>query len=97
MYVFVRTSEELVLTRILRVVWANDPQFLSHEWDLETAPGFDPLIGQTSNPDAKREMTGLHQNDLSQPSILPDFVQSRGGEYFFIPSIKCVREVFGTA
>jgi hypothetical protein len=37
-------------------------------------------------------MTGLDPNDPEKPMSFPDFVIPRGGEYFFSPSIKALKE-----
>jgi len=72
--------------------WANQPNFI---FGKPTPPGFDAIIGQNGiNP---RSMTGFDAKSQSKPLALPDqFVESRGGEYFFSPSIAALKNVFGT-
>ena len=49
--------------------------------------GLDPIIGQGT-----RSMIGTHP-DLPNKSLdLGEFVLSKGGEYFFSPSLKCLKE-----
>jgi hypothetical protein len=39
-------------------------------------------------------MSGLDPNDAQKEMSFPDFVIPRGGEYFFSPSIKALKETF---
>ncbi|KAL0066357.1 dye-decolorizing heme-containing peroxidase [Marasmius tenuissimus] len=56
--------------------------------------GVDPIIGSTnSGPpgDAQRTITGLDPLNFQKPIVInEDFVVSRGGEYFFSPSISAL-------
>ncbi|KAG6868853.1 hypothetical protein C0993_008982 [Termitomyces sp. T159_Od127] len=52
----------------------------------------DPIIGQ-----GKRTIVGTDPNDPTKNLSLPDFVIPRGGEYFFSPSIKGLKETLATA
>lgn len=60
-------------------------------------PGFDPIIGQTSNL-APRALSGTNPKepdkglDLSQ-----QWVVTKGGEYFFSPSIPALKQTFALA
>jgi hypothetical protein len=62
----------------------------------DPTPGFVPIIGQ--NAGQPRNVSGLL--DLANPNInitlLFDFVQSQGGEYFFSPSISALMTTFST-
>jgi len=43
-------------------------------------------------------MTGAFAGNTSQPlNLLAQWVNSKGGEYFFSPSIPALRDVFATA
>lgn len=55
-------------------------------------PGFDPIIGQAH--DEVRAMTGA-DDDKPNDSLSLDrqWVQSKGGEYFFSPSIEALNGV----
>ncbi|KAF2691607.1 peroxidase TAP [Lentithecium fluviatile CBS 122367] len=78
----------------LQQTWANNPSF---PFGTTTEPGFDPLIGQTSGGGV-RTMTGAFASNSSQPlNLLAQWVNSRGGEYFFSPSIPALRDVFAKA
>jgi len=90
-------------------VLANGFSFIQKSWVNTTtfppkqnpdgstlSPGFDPLIGQAGSN--TRSMVGFDPkaqgNSLSLPA---EFVVSRGGEYFFVPSIRALKEVFAVA
>ncbi|KDQ10903.1 hypothetical protein BOTBODRAFT_147513 [Botryobasidium botryosum FD-172 SS1] len=76
----------------IQKLWANDPKFPRIE---SSVPGLDLICGQKGDLD--RTMTGLHQNQQERESIAPRFVVSKGGEYFFSPSLKALREKFATS
>ncbi|KAJ7098359.1 dye-decolorizing peroxidase precursor [Mycena epipterygia] len=72
--------------QFLQQTWANNPNF-SH-----AAVGFDPIIG--ANKGAQRIVNGLDPTNSSRSiTLITDFVQSRGGEYFFSPSISAIATV----
>lgn len=61
-------------------------------------PGFDPIIGQapghTPTHDVVRGMTGYDDDATNkQLSLDRQWVESRGGEYFFSPSIHALSTV----
>jgi hypothetical protein len=64
---------------------------------LKTPPGFDPIIGQTNQVNIGRNMTGYDAKDLDKSVSMPTFVKTEGGEYFFMPSLDCLKNVFATA
>nr|UQK85149.1 dye decolorizing peroxidase [uncultured fungus] len=70
--------------------WANNIQFPFGK--LVTKPGFDPIIGMKGND--TRDFTGFdpQAQDKSLTETI-DFVVPQGGEYFFSPSIKTLKEV----
>jgi len=74
--------------------WANTPKFPPKK--INNAPfvsGFDPIIGQKNGQ--PREMAGVNASDQGQDLSLPiDFVVSKGGAYFFSPSISALKTKF---
>jgi len=69
--------------------WANNPNFI---FGKGVNPGFDAIIGQAGS--ATRSMLGFDPKAQTNSLSLPDeFVVSRGGEYFFVPSIKALKQV----
>jgi deferrochelatase/peroxidase EfeB len=71
--------------RFMQQSWANAPSFAPGK---SPQPGFDPIIGQ--NNGGSTFANGLFVNSPSTSVTLPDFVVSRGGEYFFSPSISAI-------
>jgi hypothetical protein len=73
-------------------VWANNTNF------IHGGVGFDPVIG-ANNTDPTRNRTVFGVDPKNQPgsiTIMKDFVESRGGEYFFSPSISTLKDVIAT-
>ncbi|KAJ7931189.1 dye-decolorizing peroxidase precursor [Mycena leptocephala] len=77
----------------------NGFQFLQQKWADNTkfvhaAVGFDPIIGAAQG--AQRVVNGLDPTDpsrnitLTTGKLVTDFVVSRGGEYFFSPSLSAI-------
>lgn len=66
--------------------WANNQHFPVEAATAGVIPGFDPIIGQDNG--APRTTTDTQGNPLSG---VPEFVQPRGGGYFFSPSIWALR------
>jgi len=73
----------------LQKSWANNPGFPPQE---PQNPGLDPLIGQ-----GNRTLSGTDPNNPLTELAMPDFVVSRGGEYFFSPSLKALKETLAAA
>ena len=74
----------------LQRTWANNPDFLTG------GVGLDAVLGQTSDPNATINMTGLFPQDPSRPlpmSGVNKFVVPKGGEYFFSPSMAALSGV----
>ncbi|KAF8579288.1 Dyp-type peroxidase [Ramaria rubella] len=73
--------------QFLQQRWANNPKFFPHP--NFPVPGFDPVIGAFEGK--PRNVQGL---DLAHRTrnitLYTDFVQSRGGEYFFAPSLSAI-------
>lgn len=70
--------------RFIQAAWANDVNFAPGK---SPTPGFDVIFGQNSG--GPRWIGGT---DISNPpwvlNFFTEFVISRGGEYFFSPSIS---------
>ncbi|KAG9056201.1 hypothetical protein FS842_011378 [Serendipita sp. 407] len=75
--------------RFIQRQWANNVNFAPGK---TPQPGYDLIFGQ--NNGGARWMSGA---DMSNPSwilnMFTEFVISRGGEYFFSPSITAIRDV----
>ncbi|RDB22012.1 Peroxidase 2 [Hypsizygus marmoreus] len=71
--------------------WANNATFPIGEQAPEV-PGLDPLIGQ-----GDRKLSGTDPNNPAKELTMPDFVISRGGEYFFSPSLKGLKKTLAIA
>ena len=100
---FIQQSEyspqfkEPSLADTYRTGWANKPDFI---FGKNETPGFDPIIGQTPNPkDPKaRIMSGTNPDATgTNTAPLPVWVLSKGGEYFFAPSIPALKNTFAAA
>ncbi|EJD37314.1 DyP-type peroxidase [Auricularia subglabra TFB-10046 SS5] len=70
--------------------WANATNFPPKKTPPPEEIGFDPIIGQATGAQA-RLVSGLDPNDTSGSLSIPQFVISRGGEYFFSPPISALR------
>ncbi|CCO35231.1 Peroxidase 2 Short=MsP2 [Rhizoctonia solani AG-1 IB] len=73
--------------QFLQISWANNTRFPPQK---QVTPGFDPIVGQ--NNGQARESLGSEAG--SQLTLPRDFVVSRGGEYFFSPSINALKTKF---
>lgn len=73
--------------------WANTVGFPIGK-PADQQPGFDPIIGLVSD-NSLRTMGGA---DPAQPTknltLSAEWVLSKGGEYFFAPSISALRSTF---
>lgn len=75
--------------RFIQTQWANVPSFAPAK---NETPGWDPMIG--ANQGGSRFMNGYDVQDQSLSlTMLQDLVISRGGEYFFMPSISALLDV----
>ncbi|KAJ7484458.1 fungal peroxidase [Mycena latifolia] len=69
--------------QFLQRFWADNTNFIHGN------VGFDPIIG--ANKGAQRVVNGLDPTNSSRPiTLATDFVVSRGGEYFFSPSLSAI-------
>ncbi|KAJ7799733.1 fungal peroxidase [Mycena olivaceomarginata] len=69
--------------RFLQQAWANNPNF------AHAGVGVDPIIGSLVG--AERVITGLDPTNSNVTTTLTtDFIISRGGEYFFSPSLSAI-------
>lgn len=58
-------------------------------------PGFDPIVGQMTADLPPRVLSGADPNNQAPFLTLNEqWVVSRGGGYFFSPSIPALRETF---
>lgn len=70
--------------------WANTTNFPPK--DNNFVSGFDPIIGQAPN-EGPRTVTGADPKKPNDQLPLPvQWVLSRGGEYFFSPSIPALKQ-----
>ncbi|KAG4442509.1 hypothetical protein IFR05_002009 [Cadophora sp. M221] len=79
--------------------WANNTGFPFNKADSLNS-GFDPIIGAAhfNKPEPSRDMNGFDANDETKRlSLADDWVISKGGEYFFSPSISALQETFAQA
>ncbi|KAG8529720.1 uncharacterized protein KY384_005201 [Bacidia gigantensis] len=78
--------------------WANNVTFPPGKKDQKTGgtiqAGFDPIIGQ-AGPGLPRTMNGFDPKAQSTNlSLTAEWVLSKGGEYFFSPSLPTLKNVF---
>ncbi|KAI0070456.1 Dyp-type peroxidase [Panus rudis PR-1116 ss-1] len=77
--------------QFLQKSWANTPTFPPKNG---VTPGFDPIIGQT-NDTKNRSITGTDPNNQTATlALIDEWVLSKGGEYFFVPSIPALKSTF---
>lgn len=81
---------------------ARQFEFIQREWinfgnDLDQGDDRDPVVGNNDGSDASRMVIPSHEGHFpgNEPSMvcakLPRFVDTRGGDYFFMPGIRAVR------
>ncbi|CUA74864.1 Peroxidase 2 [Rhizoctonia solani] len=73
--------------QLIQKQWANAIDFPPNK---EVDSGFDPIIGQ-NNGQPRPTMGGVDKCFLT---LMRDYVVSRGGEYFFSPSISALKTKF---
>ena len=76
--------------------WANNTGFPIDK-PSNLIPGFDPIIGQDTDPTA-RTLSGTDPNNqTNQLKLSTQWVVPRGGEYFFSPSIPALKSTFAVS
>lgn len=65
--------------------WANNPDF------VKAQTGIDPVIGQGSGASIPQLQCPVWGEPGKQPISFSGFVTMKGGEYFFAPSISCLK------
>jgi Dyp-type peroxidase family len=79
-----------------QITWANDPGFPQVPAG-STQPGVDPVIGQTPSDAGRPKMTSPKvwgdPGSMVTASPVPRAVTMKGGEYFFMPSLACLRNL----
>ncbi|QRV90386.1 peroxidase family 2 domain protein [Ceratobasidium sp. AG-Ba] len=74
--------------RFIQKSWANAPDFPPRK---NVIAGLDPIVGQAGG--ASRTSLGTASGEF-KITLPRDFVVSRGGEYFFSPSIHALKTIF---
>jgi len=88
-------SSEVLTDSSCTIGWANGTGFPPGK---PTEPGLDPLIGTVASGDVNmREMFGLSIGNPTEEFIFNQWIVPKGGEYFFVPSISTLRDVFAKA
>ncbi|KAJ7614838.1 dye-decolorizing peroxidase precursor [Roridomyces roridus] len=71
--------------QFMQQTWLNNP-------NLQNTTGFDPVVG-ANHGDARWSQGNLDPTDPTKNfTLLNDFVISRGGEYFFSPSLSAIAD-----
>ncbi len=69
--------------------WANNPNFVK----ADPKTGIDPVIGQGSDASIPQLQCPVWGKPGKQPISFSGFVKMLGGEYFFAPSISCLKNL----
>lgn len=79
-----------------RLGWANNETFppKANISSPVPKPGFDPIIGQGPNPSARTLVGTNPQSQSNELTFNAQWVVPKGGEYFFSPSLKVLKETF---
>jgi hypothetical protein len=89
------THHLFICSKRCPIAWSNNTAFppkTNLNVNQKLHSGFDAIIGQNFNQ--ARWMTGYDPKAQSKCLVLcKEYVISRGGEYFFIPSIAALNEV----
>ena len=76
----------------MQVIWANNKNFLNPIFNSTQPPtGLDPIIGQ--GPHSSQNWPPVWGTPATQPFDFSGFVNMKGGEYFFAPSIQFLRRL----
>jgi hypothetical protein len=69
--------------------WVNNAKFPPRAPE-DQRPGVDPILGQGPDRD---KITGYNPNRPTDPlELTGEWIIPRGGEYFFSPSLKALKE-----
>ncbi|KAJ7725949.1 fungal peroxidase [Mycena metata] len=80
---FVAYQSQVSTGEFIQETWANNAVF------VRSGVGIDPIVGQNSG--APRVVGGLDPtNSTKTTTLTTDFIISRGGEYFFSPSLSAI-------
>lgn len=87
---------------IARTGWANNPTFPflfkfptpKPGFGAQNGPGFDPIIGQAADGGVRAVDLQNGDDPAGKVNLPVEWVVSRGGEYFFSPSIPALRDAF---
>lgn len=80
--------------QFIQKLWSNNIRFPFGKPGVPT-PGFDAIIGQTTEDLPPRVLSGTDpKNPAPELTLNQQWVVTRGGEYFFSPSIPALRERF---
>ena len=89
----------LSITHVVLLGWSNETKFPPKDGLSGVDPniGFDPIIGQRGDS-GPRFMTGANPRDQNASlNFTEEWVVSKGGEYFFAPSISVLTNTIGMA
>lgn len=78
--------------------WASNKVFASKK-NFNTHPGVDPIVSQRNRPDhPEGHFSIFEKNENKEPKSIElgylPWIDQKGGEYFFTPSIKALKTVF---
>lgn len=75
-------------------LWANNPQFLRPTFGGGNSTGIDPIIGQPARPSGQQwpQLWNGKLTDGRPEDEFSGFVTTKGGEYFFAPSISFLKK-----
>lgn len=91
-------SQQTMLTYVFLFFsgWASNKVFASKK-GLEDSPGVDPIVSQRSRPTDQGGTFCIYDKDEKPNQLklgyLP-WIEQKGGEYFFTPSLKALKTVF---
>lgn len=81
--------------KFIQEAWYNDPDFPPNK---PVVPGLDPIFGQTGEEAEGNHRTMSGANPTNERAVMAfphKFIDPRGGEYFFSPSISTLKQYIG--